>query len=192
MNSRSGGPSSTNVVLIVCAVVGVLILGGGMVVVVCLAAITTIGSRADMTFQTVGASLSTASSGSSSATAPAEIRQVLDSQANAWNREDLDGFMAGYWNSPDLTFYSGKDKRQGWQETCDRYKAKYQGKGKEMGTLTFSELDIEMLGSDRAVVRGRWKVVMSKETPEGLFTLIVKKLPEGWRIIHDHTSAAAP
>ena len=65
------------------------------------------------------------------------IRAVLDDQAVAWNKGDLEGFMKGYWNSKDLTFYSGKDKRQGWQETIDRYKKRYQGDGKEMGKLTF-------------------------------------------------------
>jgi beta-aspartyl-peptidase (threonine type) len=58
-----------------------------------------------------------------------------------------------------------------------------------MGKLTFSELQIEVLGSDSAFVRGRWQVITSKETLGGLFTLVLKKLPEGWRIVHDHTSA---
>jgi beta-aspartyl-peptidase (threonine type) len=97
--------------------------------------------------------------------------------------------MAGYGQSPELSFYSGKDKRQGWQETFDRYRKRYQGEGKEMGRVSFTELDIQMLGPDTALVRGRWKVIMSKEQPEGLFTLVMKRFPEGWRIIHDHTSS---
>jgi beta-aspartyl-peptidase (threonine type) len=119
----------------------------------------------------------------------AAIRQVLNDQDAAWNRGDLPGFMAGYWNSPELSFYSGKAKQNGWQATFDRYRARYQGEDKEMGKVRFSELDIQLLGPDTAVVRGRWQVIMSKETPEGLFTLIMKRFPEGWRIIHDHTSA---
>jgi uncharacterized protein (TIGR02246 family) len=117
-----------------------------------------------------------------------EIRQVLDDQVAAWNKGDLDGFMAGYWNSKDLTFYSGKDKRQGWEETLQRYKMRYQGEGKEMGTLAFSELEIKLLADDYAVVKGRWKVIMKKENLEGLFTLIMRKTDKGWKIIHDHTS----
>jgi ketosteroid isomerase-like protein len=58
-----------------------------------------------------------------------------------------------------------------------------------MGKLTFSELQIEMLGPDSAYVRGRWQLVTSKDKPGGLFTLIFKRLPEGWRIVHDHTSS---
>jgi hypothetical protein len=29
-------------------------------------------------------------------------------------------------------------------------------------------------------------------TPGGLFTVIFRKLPEGWKIVHDHTSADEP
>ena len=116
------------------------------------------------------------------------VRQVLDSQVAAWNKGDLEGFMAGYWHSPELSFFSGKDKRQGWQETMDRYRQRYQAEGREMGKLTFSDIQIEPLSPDTAWVRGRWKLVMSKESPGGLFTLVFRKLPEGWRIVHDHTS----
>ncbi len=117
------------------------------------------------------------------------IQQVLDDQDAAWNRKDLEGFMAGYWKSPDLRFYSGGDVRRGWDETLDRYRKRYQAEGKEkMGTLTFSDLEIEVLGPDVAFARGRWQLVMEKEKPGGLFTLLLKKLPEGWRIVHDHTS----
>jgi beta-aspartyl-peptidase (threonine type) len=117
------------------------------------------------------------------------IRKVLDDQVVAWNKGYLEGFMAGYWNSPKLSFASGKDKTRGWQATFDRYKKRYQSEGREMGKLSFSELEIDPLSPDSAYVRGRWKLVTSKDTPGGLFTLIFKKMPEGWRIIHDHTSS---
>ena len=116
------------------------------------------------------------------------IRSVLDSQVAAWNKGDLDAFMTGYWKSPELSFFSGGTKTKGWQATLDRYRARYQAEGKEMGKLTFSEVEIELLGPDAAWVRGRWKLVLSEESPGGLYTLIFKKLPEGWRIVHDHTS----
>ena len=116
------------------------------------------------------------------------IREVLDAQVVAWNKGDLPGFMKGYWNSNDLTFYSGKDKKQGWEMTLERYKKRYQGEGKEMGKLTFSELEIQTIGADHAVVKGRWKVEMKKENLDGLFTLIMRKTDDGWRIVHDHTS----
>jgi ketosteroid isomerase-like protein len=120
-----------------------------------------------------------------------KVEQVLRIQQNAWNRHDLDAFMAGYWNSPELTFFSGANERHGWQETMNRYKATYDSPGHEMGKLDFSDLRIEMLGTDAAFVRGAWHLTMSDgKTPHGIFTLIFRKFPDGWRIIHDHTSAA--
>jgi ketosteroid isomerase-like protein len=116
------------------------------------------------------------------------IRGVLDEQVVAWNKGDLEGFMHGYWQAPDLSFFSGKDKTRGWQATLDRYQKKYRADGKEMGKLTFSDLDIDVLGPDSAFVRGHWHLKMSKEEPGGLFTLIFKRFPDGWRIVHDHTS----
>lgn len=117
------------------------------------------------------------------------VRQVLDAQVTAWNKGDLPGFMAGYWSSPELSFFSGSQRTRGWQATLDRYVDRYQSKGQEMGQLTFSDLEIEELGPDSAWVRGRWQLKRSKDNPGGLFTLIFKRLPEGWRIVHDHTSS---
>lgn len=117
------------------------------------------------------------------------IRIVLDDQAAAWNKGDLEGFMAGYWKSDELTFFSGKDITKGWNATLERYKKRYQSEGKGMGKLTFSDLKIDVLGPESAVVRGRFKVVTSKETMQGLFTLLFKKAADGWKIVHDHTSA---
>jgi beta-aspartyl-peptidase (threonine type) len=117
------------------------------------------------------------------------IQKVLDDQDAAWNKGHLEGFMSGYWKSDELTFYSGNDVTKGWNATLERYKKRYQADGKEMGKLTFSELKIEMLGDDSAFVRGRFKLVTSKDTPQGLFTLIFKKTADGWKIVHDHTSA---
>src|SRR2546423_1260949 len=107
--------------------------------------------------------------------AKAEVQKVLDDQATAWNKGDLRGFMAGYWQSEELTFFSAGTKTQGWQATLERYQKRYQGEGREMGQLTFSDLDIDVLGPDSACVRGRWKLVTSKETAGGLYTLILKK-----------------
>jgi beta-aspartyl-peptidase (threonine type) len=121
------------------------------------------------------------------------IRKVLEEQDAAWNAGKLEEFMAGYWHSPDMSFFSGDDPRRGWNAALERYQKKYQAPGAEMGKLTFSDLEIDGLGPDTALVRGRWRLAVSKgEPPHGLFTLIMKKLPEGWRIIHDHTSAPCP
>ena len=121
----------------------------------------------------------------------ASIEHVLRTQQEAWNRLDLDAFMQGYWNSPELTFFSGAKESKGWQAALDRYRATYASPGHEMGKLDFSQLRVEMLGSDAAFVRGVWQLTMSDgKTPHGRFTLIFRKFEPGWKIIHDHTSAA--
>ena len=119
------------------------------------------------------------------------IERALHTQQDAWNRHDLEGFMTGYWNSPELTFFSGAKNYEGWQAAMDRYLATYSSPGHEMGKLVFSGLRVEVLGQDAAFVRGSWKLTMSDgKTPHGLFTLVFRKFPGGWRIVHDHTSAA--
>lgn len=119
----------------------------------------------------------------------AQIRAVLEEQQAAWNKGDLDAFMRGYARVPELTFYSGDKVTSGWEQTLQRYRDHYQSSGKQMGKLTFSDLEIHVLAPDAAWVGGRWHLQMSDgKTPGGLFTLIFRKLPEGWKIVHDHTS----
>jgi ketosteroid isomerase-like protein len=119
------------------------------------------------------------------------IEQVLHTQQDAWNDHDLDAFMTGYWKSPDLTFFSGGTENHGWQAAMDRYKARYQSPGHEMGKLEFANLRVEMLGSASAFVRGEWHLTMPDgKTPHGLFTLVFRKFSDGWKIVHDHTSSA--
>ena len=123
----------------------------------------------------------------------AAIRKVLDDQVAAWNRGDLEGFMAGYWKSDDLVLYSGGDIPKGWQATLERYRRRYQAEGKAMGTLTFADVDVQPLSSEHAFVRGKWKLVMpDASNPGGLFTLLMKRIDGQWRVVHDHTSAKSP
>jgi beta-aspartyl-peptidase (threonine type) len=116
-----------------------------------------------------------------------EIRRVMDAQVAAWNNGDIDGFMRGYWNSPDLVFVSGANVTRGWQPTIERYKKNYDSRAK-MGTLTFSDLEVDILSKNSATVLGSWALTREKDNPKGKFTLIFRKFKDGWRIIHDHTS----
>jgi uncharacterized protein (TIGR02246 family) len=119
-----------------------------------------------------------------------EIRAVLDEQQAAWNRGDIDAFMNGYWHSDQTVFISGDGITRGWQLVLEMYRKKYSDRQK-MGTLTFSELNVSTLGDDAAAVHGRWALKREADNPHGRFTLIFRKTADGWRIVHDHTSAAA-
>jgi len=118
-----------------------------------------------------------------------QVKKLLDTQVESWNKGDLDGFMLGYWKSDELTFFADNTVEKGYEALNQRYFKKYKADGKEMGKLTFSEVDIKLVSTTFVVVRGRWKVEKTTETRDGLYTLWMEKKPEGWRIIHDHSSA---
>lgn len=117
------------------------------------------------------------------------IRGLLRQQVEAWNRGDIDAFMNGYARSEKTTFVSGDDVHCGWSVVLQRYKSRYPDKAR-MGKLTFRDLEVQTLSSDAAVASGRWHLQRPNDTPHGRFTLILRRLPEGWRIVHDHTSSA--
>jgi len=123
--------------------------------------------------------------------ATAQIFSVLRAQQDAWNRGDIDGFMNGYARSASTVFVSEDTIRRGWETVRERYRKKYSDRAK-MGTLAFSDLEIMLLSPDAGVVLGRWSLKRANDQPHGRFTLIFKRLPEGWRIVHDHTSSAPP
>ena len=117
------------------------------------------------------------------------IQAVLDAQVAAWNRGDIAGFMDGYERSDKTVFVGGDNVTRGWQTVLDRYKRNYDTREK-MGTLTFSDLEITPLGKDSALVLLRWHLQRAKDEPHGRSTLIMRRTKQGWRIVHDHSSAA--
>jgi uncharacterized protein (TIGR02246 family) len=115
------------------------------------------------------------------------IQAVLTAQQQTWNRGDVDGFLVGYWHSPDLTFSGSSGVSRGWDAVLARYKKNYPDRA-AMGQLDFSELEFRFLGTDAALVLGKWHLQREKEIG-GVFSLVWQRFPEGWRIVHDHTSA---
>jgi ketosteroid isomerase-like protein len=120
----------------------------------------------------------------------ASIQDVLAAQQAAWNRGDVESYMsAGYWQSPDLVFLSGGTITRGYEPVLARYKANYQGAGKEMGRLAFSETELELLAPEVALARGRWELVMKDgKRIGGRYSLLLRKLSAGWRVVQDHSS----
>ena len=116
------------------------------------------------------------------------IRELLQQQALDWNRGDLDAFMRPYWQSKELTFSSGGDVTRGFNATLARYKDRYPDKT-AMGRLAFNELEFLTLGVDSMQVLGVWKLDRDQHPVDGRFTLILKRFPGGWKIVHDHTSS---
>jgi ketosteroid isomerase-like protein len=119
----------------------------------------------------------------------AEVTGVLQRQRDAWNRGDLDGYMAGYAKTSGLVFTSGAQIRRGFEVTRDRYRKRYGGDRAGMGQLEFEILDVQPTGADGAVVLGRWRLRDTPNAGSGVFSVVLERRPEGWRIIHDHTSS---
>lgn len=120
------------------------------------------------------------------------IRDRLHAQAAAWNRCDLEGFMEGYWKSDQLVFEStSKDGKswitRGWQPTLDRYKKRYDTPEK-IGRLTFSDLKVNMTGSDTAVVNGRYEVMQKDARLTGSFVLDMRRMDGKWYVTRDRTT----
>ncbi|HYH86454.1 MAG TPA: nuclear transport factor 2 family protein [Pyrinomonadaceae bacterium] len=120
----------------------------------------------------------------------AAVRAVIETQAEAWNRGDIEGYMAGYAKEDNTTFVSGDTITRGWQTVYERYKSRYDTRAK-MGTLGFSELEIKPLSEFYMMATGRWQLTRDADTPHGRFTLIFRRTMAGWRIVHDHTSSAS-
>lgn len=118
------------------------------------------------------------------------VTAVLDEQMAAWNRGDLAGYMAGYAKVDHLVFTSGGKVRTGWQATYDTYQTKYGKDPSTMGKLAFTITQVDAIGTDGAVVLGTWALTESQAPGSGVFTVVLERRPEGWRIIHDHTSLA--
>lgn len=120
----------------------------------------------------------------------AAAQAVLDAQAAAWNRNDLDGFMAGYENSERMVFTSGGNVRRGYTTALERYRQAYPDLRKA-GALSFVTEEITPLGADHALVLGRYHLEAA-EPADGVFTLVLRRGADGWKIIHDHTSKSEP
>lgn len=121
------------------------------------------------------------------------ITQLIHIQQVSWNKGDVDTFMEAYWHSPDLTFSGASGVERGYDGVLARYKKAYPDRA-TMGQLDFSDLQFHFIGNDGALVLGHWHLTRDKDKGDigGVFSLVWQRFPEGWRIIHDHTSAVPP
>lgn len=158
-----------------------------LIVLVCLCAISVPGAQAQMASPQVAQA--------QSAPPQVAIRAVIAAQTDAWNRGDIPAFMQAYEDSPATTFI-GLTLRKGFQPIRERYMLNY-STPEQMGTLTFTDLDIRLLPSscgdaEYAVVTGKFhldrKAKGEAKKDDGIFSLVWRKDPQGWKIIVDHTS----
>lgn len=118
---------------------------------------------------------------------PAAIQAALERQQAAWNRGDVNAFLEGYWPSPELTFSGSGGITRGFAGVEERYRKNYPDRA-AMGELQFSGLEFRFLGPDAALVLGHWHLTREKGNVGGVFSLVWQRFPQGWKIVHDHTS----
>jgi beta-aspartyl-peptidase (threonine type) len=108
-----------------------------------------------------------------------QLSDQLKQSATRWNNGDLEGFLQDYYKGEEMTFTSGGRILQGYDALEQRYR-----------TLTFSDLEAWRLGPNQALVLGRWQLKREEATDEGVFSLVMVKIDDKWKILHDHTSAS--
>ena len=114
-------------------------------------------------------------------------RDILAKQTQSWNKGDLNGFMEGYWKNDSLQFIGKNGVTYGWNNTLQNYQQSYPN-AEAMGKLTYDVVSIKTLHSDMAYVTGKWKLDRNAGNQNGFFTLLLRRMPEGWRIVADHSS----
>jgi beta-aspartyl-peptidase (threonine type) len=122
----------------------------------------------------------------------ARITEMLHSSAESWGAGDLDGFMDDYWNDPDLTFSGSTGVTRGWESVRQSYLRTYWAPGAQRDSLRFEDLEVRMLGDAHALVLGKYVLHQPDSgttNATGFFSLVLRKTVDGWRIVHDHTSA---
>jgi ketosteroid isomerase-like protein len=128
---------------------------------------------------------------SKSSSAKDDVTAVLQTQADAWNKGDLDKFMSAYLDSEETSYTSGGTEVWGYKALHDRYQNKYGKSPETMGKLSFSDLKCFDLGSKNELAIGRWHLELKTTTLDGVFSLVLVKGKDGWKILHDHTSLSA-
>ena|SRR5579864_5778487 len=127
---------------------------------------------------------------------PAErdaIVAMLNKQAVDWNSGDLQAFATGYKNSPDVLFM-GQTIRRGYDQMLEGYRKSFPTKD-AMGTLTFSNLEVQPLDEHFATVTGRFhleRTAAGGGNAGGYYLLVVEKTPSGWKIVRDATTQDPP
>jgi uncharacterized protein (TIGR02246 family) len=118
-----------------------------------------------------------------------EIRAVLDKQVADWNRGDMEAFVTGYKNSPDILFI-GSSISRGYSQMVETYRKNY-GTKEKMGTLSFSQVEVQPLDERFATVTGHFhleRTAAGGGNADGHYLLVFEKTPDGWKVVRDDTT----
>jgi len=118
----------------------------------------------------------------------AAIEAVMNAQADAWSRGDLDGYLDYFWRDPRLYYASVNTVVRGWDALRESYARRY-GEGAQLGHLQFSNVEIELLGEDAAKVSGRFEVTNAAYPATGTYLIVLRKFTDvGWKVVSDQVT----
>lgn len=115
------------------------------------------------------------------------IRRVFEDGCAAWNRGDLDGYLASYWDSSTTLWVSSGSLLRGRKAIVAAYKARF-STPQQMGKLTLADLEIDVLTTTDAIAFGRWMLVVDDQASKGFFTVQLRQIEGTWLFIADHSS----
>ncbi|MGN6399476.1 MAG: YybH family protein [Flavisolibacter sp.] len=116
-----------------------------------------------------------------------QIRRLLATQTESWNRGDIEGFMQTYWKSDSLMFIGKSGVNWGWQQTLNNYKKSYPDTA-AMGKLSFDILQVKKLSDEYYYVVGKWMLQRTIGDLSGHYDLLLRKIKGNWVIVADHSS----
>ena len=126
---------------------------------------------------------------SEQATLTKQMVAQFERAAADWNRGDLDGFLSDYARESTTTFVDGRRARHGFDFIRDNY-TRWFAPNARRDSLHFEELEARRLSPTLALVTARF--ILERDgatTGSGPFTLVMEKRPDGWKILHDHSSS---
>lgn len=116
------------------------------------------------------------------------IETMLLRSAAAWNAGDLDGFVRAYHDVATTSFMTADGPVYGRSEIRALYAPRFEP-GAARPTLRFEDLEVRPLPPLIGIVTGRYVLEDAAGGAEtGWFTLVVRRVSDGWRIVHDHSS----
>ena len=118
----------------------------------------------------------------------AAVDHLLTESEKSWNGGDLDGFLVWYQRGLETSFMGSGGLIHGWEGIRERYAPRF-GPDASRDSLRFEDLETRPLAPWLGLATARYVLFQGDSTTAtGVFTLVVENTPEGWRIIHDHSS----
>jgi ketosteroid isomerase-like protein len=121
----------------------------------------------------------------------ASVESLLTVSAEAWNGGDLEGFLYWYKSGPETSFMTSRGPVHGLDELRGVYASRFEP-GASRDSLRFEDIETRPLAPWLGLATARCVLFQGDSiTDTCVFTLVLENAPEGWRIIHDHSSAAS-